>query len=56
MKLGRVKEALRPTLEVPIAIMLINNDTTTRNKFFNVYYFSKMTKQVVIKIKIKKFP
>jgi len=28
MKLGRLKEALEPTLEVPIANVLIDNGTT----------------------------
>jgi hypothetical protein len=34
VKFGRVKEALEPTLEVPIVIMLIDNDTTTSASSF----------------------
>jgi hypothetical protein len=57
LKLGQVKEALEPTLEVPIATVLINNDTTIgAPNFLNVYYFLEITKHVIIKVWIENFP
>jgi hypothetical protein len=38
VKIGQIKEALEPTLKVPIANVLIDNDTTTCASKFLTFF------------------